>query len=97
MVKMITKDKNQMLWEERMLLNRLAERKGLYLNMGTVRNGIGIDYLFSDKRYLKNFIIIKNSNDLDIEMLKLSGYKVLQTEEINVNQVEFLIDYIFRT
>jgi|GEM_PF-3939754 len=88
--------KEQALWEERMLLNKLATQKGLYLNMGTVRSGICVDYLFSNLKYTKNFAIIKSADVLDKEALELVGYRVLLTETININQIEFLIDYIFR-
>ncbi len=90
------KVKDQILKEEKKLLELLIQSKSLELESDLVINSVCVSYLVTNHEHNKKFAIIKTNDKYNKEMLELAGYRTLQSEESNINQIEFLIDYIFR-
>jgi hypothetical protein len=90
------KTKDQILWEERKQLEMLTSRKLLSLETDIIINSICVNYLITCRELQKKFAIIKSNDKYERDILESSGYRTLQTDFIDINQVEFLIDYIFR-
>lgn len=83
-------------WEEIRLLEQLAERHLLTLEVDQFINNIHVNYIIVSHELNRKFAIIKKGDELDREILESYGYRALKTKEINEPQIEFLIEYIFR-
>ncbi|MEL7656883.1 MAG: hypothetical protein AAGU75_13365 [Bacillota bacterium] len=90
------KDKEQVLWEEKMLLMQLLKDKPLLLETDLVIQTVCVSYLISDRADSRKFAIIRGCSREEKETLECCGYRTLLIDELHIPTVEFLIEYIFR-
>ncbi|NCB74178.1 MAG: hypothetical protein EOM51_05480 [Clostridia bacterium] len=90
------KAKDQILWEENMLLNKLLKNKSLSLETDVIINSICVNYLIKSTTSDKKFAIIKSNDKFEKEALDNCGYTTYQTEKLDISIIEYLIQYIFR-
>lgn len=74
----------------------LAQKKWLSVNHGIVYKRVKVDYLFYSMELDRRFAVIKRLDRYDKKILEKSGCRTLMTKTIDIDQLEFLLDYIFR-